>query len=96
MKPSTEETYLGDGLYASFNGFMIWLRAPRRSTIMSVRLPPRPRQSRPGWPACRTSRSRSLKRADSTHHTGFSIARRLRFCSFLVIDAPDGNWRAGI
>jgi hypothetical protein len=24
-----EETYLGDGLYASFDGFMIILRAPR-------------------------------------------------------------------
>lgn len=25
----TKETYLGDGLYASFDGFMITLRAPR-------------------------------------------------------------------
>jgi hypothetical protein len=25
----TEETYLGDGLYASFDGFMFTLRAPR-------------------------------------------------------------------
>jgi hypothetical protein len=25
----TAETYLGDGLYASFDGFMITLRAPR-------------------------------------------------------------------
>jgi hypothetical protein len=25
----TEETYLGDGLYASFDGYQIWLRAPR-------------------------------------------------------------------
>jgi hypothetical protein len=23
------ETYLGDGLYASFDGWCIWLRAPR-------------------------------------------------------------------
>jgi hypothetical protein len=23
------ETYLGDGLYASFDGWQIWLRAPR-------------------------------------------------------------------
>jgi hypothetical protein len=23
------ETYLGDGLYASFDGFRVWLRAPR-------------------------------------------------------------------
>jgi hypothetical protein len=26
---SERETYLGDGLYASFDGFMITLRAPR-------------------------------------------------------------------
>lgn len=25
----SKETYLGDGLYASFDGFMITLRAPR-------------------------------------------------------------------
>lgn len=25
----TEETYLGDGLYASFDGFQVTLRAPR-------------------------------------------------------------------
>jgi len=25
----TGETYLGDGLYASFDGEQIWLRAPR-------------------------------------------------------------------
>ena len=24
-----QESYLGDGLYASFDGFSIWLRAPR-------------------------------------------------------------------
>jgi hypothetical protein len=24
-----EETYLGDGLYARYDGFEIWLRAPR-------------------------------------------------------------------
>jgi|KBSMisStandDraft_5_1062788.scaffolds.fasta_scaffold97988_7 hypothetical protein len=25
----TKETYLGDGLYASWDGFSVWLRAPR-------------------------------------------------------------------
>ena len=25
----TSEIYLGDGLYASYDGFNIWLRAPR-------------------------------------------------------------------
>lgn len=29
MSESRQETYLGDGLYASFDGFMITLRAPR-------------------------------------------------------------------
>jgi hypothetical protein len=24
-----KETFLGDGLYASFDGFSLWLRAPR-------------------------------------------------------------------
>ncbi len=28
-KPPVEEVYLGDGLYASFDGFMVKLRAPR-------------------------------------------------------------------
>jgi hypothetical protein len=28
---SQHETYLGDGLYASFDGFMITLRAPREN-----------------------------------------------------------------
>lgn len=25
------ETYLGDGVYASFDGYQIWLRAPRET-----------------------------------------------------------------
>jgi hypothetical protein len=29
MTAAPQETYLGDGLYASFDGFTIWLRAPR-------------------------------------------------------------------
>jgi hypothetical protein len=29
MPPDRGETYLGDGLYASFDGWMIKLRAPR-------------------------------------------------------------------
>jgi hypothetical protein len=28
-KMSEREEYLGDGLYASFDGYQIWLRAPR-------------------------------------------------------------------
>jgi hypothetical protein len=29
----SQETYLGDGLYASFDGFMITLRAPREELL---------------------------------------------------------------
>jgi hypothetical protein len=35
-----EEVYLGDGLYASFDGFMILLRAPRRHEDHWVGLEP--------------------------------------------------------
>ena len=31
IKMMEKETYLGDGLYASFDGFSIWLRAPREN-----------------------------------------------------------------
>lgn len=34
------ETYLGDGLYASFDGFQIWLRAPRENGDHEVALEP--------------------------------------------------------
>jgi hypothetical protein len=35
-----QETYLGDGLYASFDGFTIWLRAPREGGDHIVALEP--------------------------------------------------------
>ena len=35
-----KETYLGDGLYASFDGFSIWLRAPRENGDHLVALEP--------------------------------------------------------
>lgn len=35
-----KETYLGDGLYASFDGFAIWLRAPRETGDHVVALEP--------------------------------------------------------
>lgn len=35
-----DETYLGDGLYASFDGFMIRLRAPRGPVDHEVYLEP--------------------------------------------------------
>lgn len=34
------ETYLGDGLYASFDGWHIWLRAPREDGDHKVALEP--------------------------------------------------------
>jgi hypothetical protein len=36
----TEEKYLGDGLWASFDGFMIKLRAPRENGTHKVYLEP--------------------------------------------------------
>jgi hypothetical protein len=39
MKAVNEE-YLGDGLYASYDGFSIWLRAPRSSGDHYVALEP--------------------------------------------------------
>jgi hypothetical protein len=35
-----EETYLGDGLYASFDGYQIKLRAPREEGDQEVYLEP--------------------------------------------------------
>lgn len=35
-----EETYLGDGLYASYDGFTFWLRAPREHGDHVVALEP--------------------------------------------------------
>ena len=36
----SNETYLGDGLYASFDGFQIWLRAPRSGEDHLIALEP--------------------------------------------------------
>jgi hypothetical protein len=36
-----KETYLGDGLYASFDGFMIMLRAPREHRDHWIALEPK-------------------------------------------------------
>ncbi len=35
-----KETYLGDGLYAKYDGFQVWLRAPRGSIDHYVALDP--------------------------------------------------------
>ena len=40
MADQLNETYLGDGLYASFDGFMIRLRAPREEGDHWVALEP--------------------------------------------------------
>ncbi len=37
----SRETYLGDGLYAWFDGYQIWLRAPRADGHHEVALEPR-------------------------------------------------------
>jgi hypothetical protein len=34
------ETYIGDGLYASYDGFALWLRAPREHGDHEVALEP--------------------------------------------------------
>ncbi len=40
MIKAVNETYLGDGLYASFDGFSLWLRAPREHGDHYVALEP--------------------------------------------------------
>lgn len=40
MSNSSGEIYLGDGLYASFDGFSLWLRAPREHGDDVVALEP--------------------------------------------------------
>lgn len=35
------EVYLGDGVYASFDGYQIWLRTPRSNGDHSLALEPR-------------------------------------------------------
>jgi len=35
-----KEVYLGDGLYASFDGYSFWLRAPRENGDHEVALEP--------------------------------------------------------
>jgi hypothetical protein len=37
---ATKEVYLGDGLYTSFDGFSLWLRAPREGGDHVVALEP--------------------------------------------------------
>jgi hypothetical protein len=40
MTKAVNETYLGDGVYASWDGFSIWLRAPRSNGDHYVALEP--------------------------------------------------------
>jgi hypothetical protein len=40
MLDRDKETYLGGGLYASFDGLSIWLRAPRKNGDHMVALEP--------------------------------------------------------
>jgi hypothetical protein len=36
----TEETYLGDGVYASFDGYLVWLRVTREGRDERVAIEP--------------------------------------------------------
>jgi hypothetical protein len=36
----SDEQYLGDGVYASFDGYQIWLRAPREEGDHRIALEP--------------------------------------------------------
>lgn len=40
MPERGEETYIGDGVYASFDGYHIWLRAPREAGDHFIALEP--------------------------------------------------------
>lgn len=35
-----EETYLGDGVYARFDGYQVWLRTPRENGDHEIALEP--------------------------------------------------------
>lgn len=39
------ETYIGDGVYASFDGYQIWLRTPREQGDHEIALDPRTLQN---------------------------------------------------
>lgn len=36
-----EETYLGDGVYARFDGYQVWLRTPRENGDHEIALEPK-------------------------------------------------------
>ena len=36
VKPSIEPTYFGDGVYASFDGYQIWLEVDREGSKHSI------------------------------------------------------------
>lgn len=40
MSTAPQETYIGDGLFVSYDGFTIWLRAPREGGDHIVALEP--------------------------------------------------------
>lgn len=49
LPPLNQETYLGDGLYARFDGFQIILRAPREAGDHYVALEPATYQHLREW-----------------------------------------------
>lgn len=60
--PTGSETYIGDGLYASFDGFTIWLRAPREGGDHRIALEPVVYQSLLGWLADYPALKRHVER----------------------------------
>lgn len=38
--PEAKPTYLGDGVYASFDGYQIWLRTERENGVHEIALEP--------------------------------------------------------
>jgi hypothetical protein len=49
VPPPGDETYLGDGLYASFDGYQIRLRAPREGTDHFICMEPEVWQTLRFW-----------------------------------------------
>ena len=62
IPPQGQERYLGDGLYVSFDGFSIWLRAPRPEGDSRVALEPGVYRTLLGWLADYPALKRYMER----------------------------------
>ncbi len=49
LPAQNEETYLADGVYASFDGWGVWLRAPREGVDHRIALDPEVWRSLCSW-----------------------------------------------